>query len=98
MSSRLYSWILNSRSRSSQSEQEVESNTYPTAGTRYLPWSSLIHWLQTHLVLPAPLPNGGRNLLGFTYTTRVEALVVGGFWFLSTLLSFLGYRTFAGNI
>ncbi|KAJ5586642.1 hypothetical protein N7450_006429 [Penicillium hetheringtonii] len=98
MSSRLYSWILNSRSRIPQSEPEVESNTYPTAGTRYLPWSSLIHWLQTHLVLPAPLPNGGRNLLGFTYTTRAEALVVGGFWLLSTLLSFLGYRTFPGNI
>jgi ferric-chelate reductase len=98
MASRFYSRII--YSRKARPEREVESNTYPTTGTKYaIPWmGNAAHWVQTHLIVPAPLPDGRRQLLGFTYTTRAEALVVAGFWLLSTVLSVVGYRTFPGNI
>lgn len=80
-------------------EHEVESNVYPPTAARHnLPWKGIVHWMQTHLIVPAPLPMGGRKLLGCTYTNRAEALVVVGFWLLSTVLSVIGYRTFPGNI
>ncbi|KAJ5378417.1 hypothetical protein N7509_011536 [Penicillium cosmopolitanum] len=98
MASRFYSRMI--YSRKARPEREVESNTYPATGTKYaIPWmGNSAHWVQTHLTVPAPLPNGRRQLLGFTYTTRAEALAVAGFWLLSTVLSVVGYRTFPGNI
>lgn len=84
-----------------RSEPEVESHTYySAAGARYaLPWiGNAVHWVKTHLIVPAPLPDRGRQFLGFTYTTRAEALVVAGFWILSAALSVVGYQTFPGNI
>jgi ferric-chelate reductase len=98
MASHLYSRMI--RSRKARAEREVESNTYPTTSTRYaIPWmGDAAHWVQTHLIVPAPLTNGGRKLLGCTFTNRGEALVVVGFWLLSTVLSVVGYRTFPGNI
>jgi len=56
------------------------------------------HWLQTHLIVPAPLATTGRALIGFTFSNRAESLVVAGFWLISIVLSLVGYRTFPGNI
>jgi ferric-chelate reductase len=81
-------------------EYNPESSIYPPTGS----WrqvslvDNVVNWISTHLIIPAPLAGRGRRLLGCTFTSRAEALVVGGFWLLSIILSVVGYRTFPGNI
>ncbi|KAJ6148790.1 hypothetical protein N7497_010772 [Penicillium chrysogenum] len=82
-------------------ERALESNVYPLI--KLLKNTPLVgtglHWIQTHLMIPSPLATThGRHLLGFTFSTRVEALIVVGFWTISIVLSVVGYRTFPGNI
>lgn len=98
MGSRVGTWLLNHRTP--RLGRDLESCLYLETATGDLrPWvGGLLHWVRTHLVVPAPLARRGRNLLGCTFSTRVEALVIGGFWLLSIILSFVGYRTFPGNI
>lgn len=98
MASRLFHWILHQRKP--REDCEVESQLYPSNKTwDFLPGvGGLIHWVQTHLIVPAPLATRGRHLLGCTYSSRAEALAVGGFWLLSIILSVVGYRTFSGNL
>lgn len=95
---RLCSWGFPSQQR--EFDRGLESNTYPPI----VPWHQLplavnvIHWVQTHLIIPAPLAGRGRHFVSCAFTTRAEALAVAGFWVLSLILSVIGYRTFPGNI
>ncbi|KAJ5131567.1 uncharacterized protein N7515_007606 [Penicillium bovifimosum] len=96
---RLSDWVLHSRQRST--ERAIESNMYPLM--RVLERTPLVgtglHWIQTHLIVPSPLATThGRYMLGCTFSTRAEALVITGFWLISIILSVVGYRTFTGNI
>ncbi|KAJ5343706.1 uncharacterized protein N7506_003530 [Penicillium brevicompactum] len=97
MISRICVWAFHRRHR--QTERAVESNAYPLirslektpiAGT-------CLHWIQTHIMIPPPLPTR-KCVLGCTFSTRVEALIVMGFWALSIILSLVYYKTFSGNI
>ncbi|KAJ5578796.1 uncharacterized protein N7459_007760 [Penicillium hispanicum] len=96
--SRLYGWLF--CDRKVQLGQCLESSVSPSAHAR----SSIplldhtLHWVQTHLTVPAPVATGGRALLGCTFSNRAEAIMVAGFWFVSIVLSVVGYRTFPGNI
>ncbi|KAI3282570.1 hypothetical protein CBS147309_620 [Penicillium roqueforti] len=99
MAYRLSDWLFHRRQR--RVERVLESNVYPLM--RSLDDMPLVgtglHWIQTHLMIPPPLAaSHGRYLLGFTFSTRVEALIVVGFWTLSIVLSVVGYHTFPGNI
>ncbi|KAJ6118066.1 hypothetical protein N7471_013943 [Penicillium samsonianum] len=99
MAYRLCDWLFYGRQR--RAERALESNVYPLI--KFLENIPLVgtglHWIQTHLMIPAPLATThGRHLLGFTFSTRVEALIVVGFWMISIVLSVVGYRTFPGNI
>lgn len=95
---RLCRWAI--YHRKPRIQRGIESQTYPLLNTwRAIPWvGSTIHWLQTHLIVSAPLASRGRELLLCTFSNRAEALAVGGFWILSIVLSLVGYRTFEGNI
>ena len=94
---RLCDWAFYRRARST--ERVIDSNVYPLMRT--LEKTPLVgtwlHWIQTHIMIPAPLATR-RYLLGSTFSTRVEALIVMGFWAMSIILSVVGYRTFPGNI
>ena len=60
------------------------------------PWKScqaLSRLFQTHLVVPAP-----RQFLGLTLPTRIDAVILGLFWLLNTVLSCVSYPTFEGNL
>lgn len=99
MAYRLCDWLFYGRQR--RAERALESNVYPLI--KFLENIPLVgtglHWIQTHLMIPAPLATThGRHLLGFTFSTRAEALIVVGFWMISIVLSVVGYRTFPGNI
>mgnify|MGYP006876460170 FL=1 len=99
MAYRLCDWLFHRRQRCA--ERALESNVYPLI--KLLKNTPLVgtglHWIQTHLMIPSPLATThGRHLLGFTFSTRVEALIVVGFWTISIVLSVVGYRTFPGNI
>jgi ferric-chelate reductase len=96
---RLCDWLFHRRQR--HAERALESNVYPLIKClENIPLVGVgIHWIQTHLMIPAPLAaTHGRRFLGFTFSTRVEAVIVMGFWTLSIVLSVVGYRTFPGNI
>lgn len=96
---RLSDWMLHRRQLST--ERIIESNVYavrkmleeaPGVGTAF-------HWIHTHLIIPSPLATThSRYLLGCTFSTRVEALIVMGFWMISIVLSLVGYKAFSGNI
>ncbi|KAJ5927782.1 hypothetical protein N7466_006738 [Penicillium verhagenii] len=98
MSYRLCRWAI--YHRKPRMQHGVESQTYPLiSACRTIPWvAHSVHWVQTHLIVAAPLASRGRELLLCTFSNRAEALAVGGFWFLSIILSMVGYRTFDGNI
>ncbi|KAK4868476.1 hypothetical protein LT330_007198 [Penicillium expansum] len=96
---RLSDWLFHRQQR--RAERALESNVYPLVKLlENIPFVGTgLHWIQTHLMIPAPLATThGRYLLGFTFSTRVEALIVVGFWMISIVLSVVGYRTFPGNI
>ncbi|KAJ5592086.1 hypothetical protein N7537_008990 [Penicillium hordei] len=96
---RLSDWLFHRQQR--RAECALESNVYPLIKLlENIPLVGTgLHWIQTHLMIPAPLATThGRHLLGFTFSTRVEALVVVGFWMISIVLSVVGYHTFPGNI
>ncbi|KAJ5826477.1 hypothetical protein N7447_003240 [Penicillium robsamsonii] len=96
---RLSDWLFYRRQR--RAERALESNMYPLIRLlEHIPLvGTCLHWVRTHIMIPAPLATTyGRHLLGFTFSTRVEALIVMGFWTLSIVLSVVGYRTFPGNI
>ncbi|CAG8879746.1 unnamed protein product [Penicillium salamii] len=97
MISRLCIWAFHRRR--SPKERSLESNVYPFVGTlEKLPLAgTCLHWIQTHIMIPAPLATR-KCILGFTFSTRAEALIVLGFWVLSIVLSVIGYRTFPDNI
>ncbi|KAJ5311898.1 hypothetical protein N7508_002728 [Penicillium antarcticum] len=98
MALRLSDWKFHRRQR--QTERVIEANVYPFLRTlEHTPiLGTMIHWLHTHIMTPAPLATRGRHLLGCAFSTRAEALVVLGFWVLSTVFSIVGYHTFTGNI
>jgi ferric-chelate reductase len=98
MAFRLCDWI-NHRPRR-QTERAIEANVYPLLRTSESTplLGTVLHWLHTHIMIPAPLAISGRHLLGCTFSTRAEALVVLGFWVLSIAFTIVGYNTFAGNI
>ncbi|KAJ5772635.1 hypothetical protein N7520_003164 [Penicillium odoratum] len=98
MSYRFCRWAI--YHRKPRMQRGVESQTYPFLNKWHAnPWvGQSIHWLQTHLIVAAPLASRGRQLLLCTFSNRAEALAVGGFWILSIVLSLVGYRTFTGNI
>ncbi|CAI7630693.1 unnamed protein product [Penicillium glandicola] len=99
MAYRLSDWLFHRRQR--RAERAFESNVYPLIKLlENIPLVGTgLHWIQTHLMIPAPLETThGRYLLGFTFSTRAEALIVMGFWMISITLSVVGYRTFPGNI
>ncbi|KAJ5779914.1 hypothetical protein N7457_005074 [Penicillium paradoxum] len=92
-------WMFYRRQR--HTERALESNIYPL--TRMLentPWVGTgLHWIDTHLIVPSPLATTKRRyLLGCTFPTRAEALIVMGFWMISIVLSVVGYEIFPGNI
>ncbi|KAJ5666584.1 hypothetical protein N7462_010993 [Penicillium macrosclerotiorum] len=99
ISYRLWRWILFNH-RGYHVGHGIESNIHPLNCTWIaLPWlRHAFHWVQTHLIISPPLANQGRKFIGHTFSTRAEALVVAGFWIISITLSFVGYRTFPGNI
>ena len=60
------------------------------------PWTScqaVVRFFQTHLVAPAP-----RQFLGLTLPTRIDAVILGLFWSLNTVLSCVSYPAFEGNL
>ncbi|KAJ5552043.1 hypothetical protein N7535_000010 [Penicillium sp. DV-2018c] len=96
---RLSDWIF--RRRQFLTESETESNMYtPLRVLERIPLiGPCLHWIQTHLAVPSPLTTThGRSMLGCTFSTRAEALIVVGFYLLSIILSVVDYRTFPGNI
>ncbi|KAF7169015.1 hypothetical protein CNMCM5623_001868 [Aspergillus felis] len=62
------------------------------------PVSSIYDWIQTNLIIPAPLASSRRRLLWWTFPGRIHAIVVLLFWILSIVLCLGGYRTFSDNI
>lgn len=64
----------------------------------WIPLDGTYHWLQTHLVVPAPLPSSRRKLLWWTFPTRIEAVTVLLFWVLSVVVCTLEYRPVEGNL
>lgn len=98
MCSRLCTWMI--YRRKPRIGCDLESHVYPRTamGDIHPRVVIFLHWVRTHLLVPAPIARCGRNLLGCTFSTRAEALVIGGFWLLSVILSVVGYRTFSGNI
>ncbi|PYI02456.1 FRE family ferric-chelate reductase [Aspergillus sclerotiicarbonarius CBS 121057] len=64
----------------------------------WIPWDGLYHWLQTHLVVSSPLSSPRRQLLWWTFPTRIEAVTIILFWVLSAVFCTLGYRVVEGNI
>ncbi|GKZ24124.1 hypothetical protein AbraIFM66951_008937 [Aspergillus brasiliensis] len=63
----------------------------------WIPLDGIYHWLQTHLVVPAPLSTR-RKLLWWTFPTRIEAVTVLLFWALSVVFCTLEYRPVEGNL
>lgn len=53
----------------------------------------LYHLIQTHLIVPVP-----RRFLCWTFPTRLDAIILGLFWTLNTVLSCVSYPTFEGNL
>ncbi|KAJ5167554.1 uncharacterized protein N7482_006335 [Penicillium canariense] len=95
---RLCEWMFYRRQH--QFGPSPESNIPPSTDIWYgLPLvRDACRWMQTYLITPAPIVGQGRYLLGFTFSSRVEALAVLGFWFLGIIFTVVGYRTFPGNI
>lgn len=58
----------------------------------------IYYWIQTNLIIPAPLASSRRRLLWWTFPGRIHAIVVLLFWILSIVLCLIGYRTFSDNI
>ncbi|EAW22133.1 ferric reductase family protein [Aspergillus fischeri NRRL 181] len=58
----------------------------------------IYYWIQTSLIIPAPLASSRRRLLWWTFPGRIHAIVVLLFWILSIVLCLIGYRTFSDNI
>ncbi|KAJ5088871.1 hypothetical protein N7456_012487 [Penicillium angulare] len=98
---RLCGWATYQRRNRSPETREIESQIYNPTASWYtgLPLlGKTLGWLQTHLFVAPPLTSRGREVLLCTFSNRAEALVVSGFWIISITLSFVGYRTFEGNI
>ncbi|GFF31374.1 ferric/cupric reductase transmembrane component 2 [Aspergillus udagawae] len=62
------------------------------------PVLSIYGWIQTNLIIPAPLASSRRRLLWWTFPGRIHAIIVLLFWILSIVLCLVGYRTFSDNI
>ncbi|KAF7125674.1 hypothetical protein CNMCM5793_001913 [Aspergillus hiratsukae] len=62
------------------------------------PVLSIYYWIQTNLIIPAPLASSRRRLLWWTFPGRIHAIIVLLFWILSIVLCLVGYRTFSDNI
>lgn len=62
------------------------------------PVRAVDRWFQLHFVLSRQANSQGYRVLWFTFPTAIEAIVVGLFWVLSTVLCCIGYKTFAENI
>ncbi|PTU19680.1 hypothetical protein P175DRAFT_0503222 [Aspergillus ochraceoroseus IBT 24754] len=62
------------------------------------PIRNMYIWTQTHLLVPGPLPSQGRKFLWWTFSTRIEAIVILLFWLLSVAFCSFNYRLFPGNI
>ncbi|KAL5362004.1 hypothetical protein BJX96DRAFT_166324 [Aspergillus floccosus] len=54
--------------------------------------------VQTHILVPSPIPSRGRQFFWWTFPTRAEALIVLLFWILSITFCAVDYRVFSGNI
>lgn len=72
-----------------------------TAPSRESPPSTLVHWLRTHLIIPATISSHPFHQKMFMWNTipkRLDMLIVAGFWIVSILLGCVDYLSFNGNI
>ncbi|KAJ5259590.1 hypothetical protein N7478_012571 [Penicillium angulare] len=98
---RLCGWATYQRRDHNTGAGEIESQIYNPTGSWHtgLPLiRDTLGWLQTHLLVAPPFTSRGREVLLCIFSNRAEALAVSGFWIISITLSFVGYRTFEGNI
>jgi ferric-chelate reductase len=65
---------------------------------RYLPFRQVSHWVETHLLVSTTIPSRGREFFWWTFSNRGEAIVVMGFWILSTVACVINYYAFPENI
>ncbi|PYH34169.1 ferric reductase family protein [Aspergillus neoniger CBS 115656] len=79
---------------------DIQAGQWARSRVRWLwiPLDGIYHWLQTHLVVPAPLSSPRRKLLWWTFPTRIEAVTVLLFWVLSVVVCTLEYRPVEGNL
>ncbi|KAL2809434.1 ferric reductase like transmembrane component-domain-containing protein [Aspergillus granulosus] len=65
---------------------------------QYISFRRVSHWIQTHFLVSTPVPSRGRELFWWTFSNRGEALVIIGFWVLSTVACAIDYRAFPENV
>ncbi|KAL3452766.1 ferric reductase like transmembrane component-domain-containing protein [Aspergillus insuetus] len=65
---------------------------------QYLPFRQVSHWVQTHFLVSTTIPSRGREFFWWTFSNRGEAVVVMGFWILSTVACTINYYAFPENI
>ncbi|KAL4877944.1 ferric reductase like transmembrane component-domain-containing protein [Aspergillus karnatakaensis] len=64
----------------------------------HLPFRRIYHWFQTHFLVATTIPSEGREFFWWTFSNRTEALATIGFWILSIVTTFIGYRLSTENI
>ncbi|CRG88183.1 plasma membrane ferric-chelate reductase (Fre2), putative [Talaromyces islandicus] len=72
------------------------TNTYSSIVFKFLCIS--YQWTQKHLIVAFPFTSPNRRVLWFELPTRIEALVIAGFWLLSITLTCITYPLFEDNI
>ncbi|PWY91698.1 FRE family ferric-chelate reductase [Aspergillus sclerotioniger CBS 115572] len=79
---------------------DVRAGQWSRSQIRWLwvPLDGVYHWVQTHLVVSSPLSAPRRQLLWWTFPTRIEAVTILLFWVMSAVFCTLGYRVVEGNI
>ncbi|KAI2004749.1 hypothetical protein LOZ52_004990 [Ophidiomyces ophidiicola] len=94
---RLYIVFFNiKRSRFGVDEEGNGSNKHSLLPR---PLAKISHWFQTTLVIPGAIkPYHQRPFYWCAIPTRLEGLVIGGFWLISFVLCAVNYRVFEGNI
>lgn len=64
----------------------------------YRGFDHLYHWIYTHLIVAFPFKISSRRVLWFDVPTRIDAILIAGFWILSAVLLYITYRLHDDNI
>lgn len=64
----------------------------------YKGFNCLYQWAYTHLIIAFPLKISHRRVLWFDLPTRIDAILIAGFWMLSVIFTGTTYRLYDDNI